>query len=96
MQGGPPRRAGGWRGGGQRRATAPRQSVHPCAPCSDASGEVRAWSLQDLRPVLIRRLHPPAVGVLNLRLLGQHRLLTQGRDGVTHLWALGDSMQLSE
>ena len=38
-----------------------------------------------------RRLHPVNAGVINLRLFrapsGGQLLATQGRDGVTHLWA---------
>ena len=48
------------------------------------------------------RLHPVSAGVLHLRLLpgaahGRQILVTQGRDGVTHLWACtSDLKDISE
>ena len=65
----------------------------------DSLGEVRVWDLGDLRPASIRRLHPLSGGILSLRLFrsgGQQLLGTQGRDGITLLWACGDDLQLSE
>ena len=50
---------------------------------------MRAWSLETLRPVTQRRLHPAAAGVLHLRAFrsaGELTLATQGRDGMTRLW----------
>jgi hypothetical protein len=65
----------------------------------DSLGELRVWSLQDLRPLAIRRLHPLNAGILSLRLFksgSQQLLATQGRDGTLLLWLCSDDLQLSE
>ncbi len=60
---------------------------------------MRVWSLADLRPCAVRRLHPVTSGVLGLRLVargGQTLLVSQGRDGAVLVWPCGPELALPE
>jgi WD40 repeat protein len=68
-------------------------TARPSARRRDANGELRVWDLLDARPVTIRRLHSASAGIIGVRLFAAgRRLATQGRDGVVHLWAVGDGL----
>jgi protein decreased size exclusion limit 1 len=52
-----------------------------------------------MRPLSTRRLHPVSAGILGLQFWQagtQHRLVTQGRDGIIHIWAIHNDWSLGD